>query len=142
MTDEATDCLCVIDCSGLCDIARIQSDNLRAVLLHRLQDGTIGVPTRAWREFGDAYPDEAAELEAYITNKIKTLPAHRHNAARLAERLNSGFSRGVYDQHSELFTASVASLNGYTILTAASQIALYGQLGCGAVDVVQWATQA
>ena len=43
-------CSCVIDTSGLHELATA-SGNLKATLLARLKDGTVGVPSWAWQEF-------------------------------------------------------------------------------------------
>ena len=53
-----SDCSCVIDTSGLHELATA-SGNLKATLIARLEDGTIGVPSWAWQEFKDLYEDEA-----------------------------------------------------------------------------------
>jgi hypothetical protein len=42
------------------------------------------------------------------------------SAARTAEKLNLGFPRGAYDDHTELSTASIASNNGYRVITSSS----------------------
>ena len=140
MSNERAECSCVIDCSGLCEIARTKSNNLKSLYLNRLKDGTIAVSTRSWDEFKEAYPDESATLAPYVSKKIRMNQAHHIGAARLAEKLNSGFSRGPYDGHSELYTASVATLEEYTILTSADQLAVYKRMGCAAVDLVSWAS--
>lgn len=40
------------------------------------------------------------------------------SAARTAEKLNLGFPRGAYDDHTELSTASIASSKGYRVITS------------------------
>ena len=45
-----SDCSCVIDTHGLHELATA-SGNLKATLIARLEDGTIGVPSWTWQEF-------------------------------------------------------------------------------------------
>lgn len=101
MSDDVADCTCVTDTHGLHAIATA-SANLKPILLEKLKDGTIGVLAVALREFSELYEDEATELKPYITTKITMTRAVRSGAARIADKLNSGFSRGPYDEHVEL----------------------------------------
>lgn len=137
MSDDVADCTCVTDTHGLHAIANA-SANLKAILLEKLQDGTIGVLAVAMREFAELYEDEAAELEPYVTTKITMTRAVRSGAARIADKLNSGFSRGPYDEHVELYTASIATSKGYRVITAAEQVQEYDGTDCDVVDLETW----
>lgn len=137
MSDDGADCTCVTDTHGLHAIANA-SANLKPILLEKLQDGTIGVLAVAMREFAELYEDEAAELEPYIATKITMTRAVRSGAARIADKLNSGFSRGPYDEHIELYTASIATSKGYRVLTAADQVREYDGTDCDVVDLETW----
>src|ERR1700693_710194 len=94
------DCSCVIDTSGLHAIANA-SGNLKAALLAKLEDGTIGVPSWTWQEFQTAFDDEAETIAPHITKRLQFSPQINVRAARIAEGLDLGFSRGAYDNHVE-----------------------------------------
>src|SRR5690348_834112 len=100
------DCSCVIDTSGLHAIANA-SANLKAALLAKLEDGTIGVPSWTWQEFQSVFDAEAVAIAPHITKRLQFSPQVNARAARIAEGLNLGFSRGAYDNHVELFCASI-----------------------------------
>src|SRR5581483_7582233 len=104
---EKPDCSCVIDTSGLHAIANA-SGNLKATLVAKLEDGTIGVPSWTWQEFQSTYEDEAATLAPHITKRLQFSQQISVRAARITEQLDLGFSRGAYDGHVELFCASIA----------------------------------
>jgi hypothetical protein len=137
MTDETAQCSCVVDTDGLHSIA-VASGNLKAILLDRLRTGIIAVPAAAWREFEKAYEEEAATLKPFITRRIIMKRAYYIGAARIADKLDSGFPRGPYDDNVELITASVASANGYDILTSTAQLTVYEEMGCEACDLETW----
>jgi len=137
MTKEGAKCCCVVDTSGLYAIATA-SGNLQSVLLDNLKSGVIGVPACAWQEFGELYEGEAEFLAPYIGNKIIMKKATYVGAARIAEKLNSGFPRGAYDNHTELYTASIASNNEYRIVTSAEQVSQYKKMECNVVDIETW----
>jgi len=131
------DCSCVIDTSGLHAIANA-SDNLKAALLAKLEDGTIGVPSWTWQEFQTAFDDEAATVAPHITKRLQFSPQVNVRAARIAESLNLGFSRGAYDTHVELFCASIALNKGYKVLTSNDNLDIYNTMGCDAQDLESW----
>ena len=116
------DCSCVIDTSGLHAIAKA-TGNLRPALLAKLEDGTIGVPSWAWQEFEKIYEDEAEALSQQINKRVQFNAQVYARAARLTEELNLGFSRGAYDNHVELFSASIAINKAYTVLTWSTTLA-------------------
>jgi hypothetical protein len=136
MTEEVSKCSCVVDTSGLHAIAAA-SGNLQSILLSKLKSGIIGVPACAWHEFSELYEDEVAILAPHIGNKIIMVKSTYIGAARIAERLNSGFPRGAYDGHIEL-SASIASNNGYSVLTSSDQVSQYAGIDCDAVDIETW----
>jgi hypothetical protein len=132
-----TDCSCVIDTSGLHAIA-IASGNLKAALLAKLEDGTIGVPSWTWQEFQTAFDDEAMIIAPHITKRLQFSPQVNARAARIAEGLNLGFSRGAYDNHVELFCASIAVNKGYKLLTSIENLDAYNSMGCDVQDLESW----
>jgi hypothetical protein len=69
MTDDEPQCSCVIDTSGLYELATA-SGNLRTILLDQLTKSAIAVPTCAWQEFEVLYEEEAAEIAPFVTKKI------------------------------------------------------------------------
>nr|WP_029084103.1 hypothetical protein [Bradyrhizobium sp. 6(2017)]QIG98578.1 hypothetical protein G6P99_44585 [Bradyrhizobium sp. 6(2017)] len=136
-----SDCSCVIDTSGLHELANA-TGNLKAALIARLEDGTIGVPSWALQELRDLYEDDADELAPYIVKKIQLSTHVEVRAARITEELNLGFSRGAYDNHVELHTASVALNKGYTVLTSANNLAAYDGMDCAVMDLADWVENA
>lgn len=137
--NEASPCECVADTSALHEIASESSGNVKATLLDQLKNGVIGVPACVWKEFADLFPDEAAALADYVPSKITLAKrAYTVKAAALAEKLNSGFSRGPYDDNTDLYTASIATVEGYAVLTAKSQISAYGPMGAKVMDLSEW----
>jgi hypothetical protein len=137
VTDVSSECACVIDTNGLYDLATA-SGNLKTILLDQLKKGVIAVPSCAWQEFEDLYDEEAAEIKPYVTSRIIMKKAYYVGAARLADKLNSGFSRGAYDNHTEFYTASIATTNAYRILTSAAQVPVYDGMGCDVSDLETW----
>lgn len=140
MAKEDSPCSCVVDTSGLHAIATA-SGNLQTILLDKLKQGVIGVPACAMQEFQILYEDEVSIIAPHLTNKIIMRKATYSGAARIAEKLNSGFSRGAYDNHTELYTASIALSNGYRVLTSMDQVAEYEKMECNAVDIETWVGQ-
>ena len=138
MTKEVkADCSCVIDTSGLHAIAN-SSGNLKATLFARLENGTIGVPTWAWQEFRNLYEDEAAELSPHVAKRLQFNKQVDVGAARIAEESELGFSLGAYDNHVELFCASIALNKNYTVLTSSDNLSAYENMGCDAKDLEDW----
>jgi len=136
-----SDCSCVIDTSGLHELATA-SGNLKAALIARLEDGTIGVPIWAWQEFKDLYyEEEAKELAPYIVKRLQLTIPVEVRAARITEELNLGFSRGAYDDHVERHTAAVALNKGYSILTSADNVTAYDGMECVVKDLADWADE-
>jgi hypothetical protein len=135
--DPKPDCSCVIDTSGLHSIANA-SGNVKAALLAKLEDGTIGVPSWTWQEFKNVFDDEAAILAPHITKRLQFSPQINVRAARIAEDLDLGFSLGPHDNHVELFCASIALNKGYVVLTSASNLDAYDGMGCDVEDLESW----
>jgi hypothetical protein len=140
MTDDGPACTAVIDTHGLHELA-LSSSNLKPILLDQLKNGVIAIPTCAWQEFEALYEDEAAEIAPYATNRIIMKKAIYVGAARIADKLNSGFSRGAYDNHTELYTASIASNSGLRVLTASAQVKEYNGMDCEVSDLITWIEQ-
>jgi len=140
MAEDEWQCSCVIDTSGLHAIAKA-SGNLQSILLDKLKQGVIGVPACAWQELNELYEDDAALLAPHIVNKIIMKKATYAGAARIADKLNSGFSRGGYDNHTELYTASIATNNSYRVLTSTDQVGVYQEMDCDASDLETWVAE-
>lgn len=137
MSDPAAECMCIVDTDGLHRIANA-SGNLKGVLIDYLQSGLFGVPSCAWKEFEEVYEEEAAALKPFLATKIIMKKAYYIGAARIADKLDSGFPRGAYDDSVELVTASVAITNGYRILTSAAQVVVYEKMGCACSELETW----
>jgi hypothetical protein len=130
-------CSCVVDTSGLHAIATA-TENLRTVLLEKLATGIIGVPACAWQEFVELYEDEAPIIVSHVAKKIIMKRSIYVGAARIAEKLNSGFPRGAYDNNTELYTASIALNHGVRVLTSMDQKSQYSKMNCEAIDIETW----
>jgi hypothetical protein len=130
----------VIDTNGLHEIATA-SGNLKATLIARLKDGTVGVPTWAWKEFKKLYPVEATQLADHIVKKIKFSQTVQVRAARITEELDLGFSRGPYDAHVERYTAAIALNKSYTVLTSSDNVTAYDGMNCTVKDLAEWAEE-
>jgi len=141
MADDSAVCSCIVDCAGLHEIASVKSNNLKQLFFDRLSSGVIAVPAIVLKEFRELYEEEAEVLEPYIAKKIVMKREYHAGAARIADSLNSGFSRGPYDGETDLYTASIASLEGYVVLTSASQAGYYDGMDCEVSDVMSWVEQ-
>ena len=141
MSDSKAECQCVIDCSGLHEIAAIQSSNLKTLLLGQLKDGVIAVPSTVWSELRLLYEDDANTLENFVTTKITMKKKYLAGAARIADKLNSGFSRGPYDNSTDLHAASIAEIKGIYLLTSSSQLQYYKNINCDALEVTEWVSK-
>jgi len=136
--NAASECLCVIDTDGLHELARVSGGNFKTTLVAHLKGGTICVPSWAWQEFKTLYPDEAAELAKYISARIQFNKAVHVRAARITERLNLGFSKGAYDAHIELYTASIAINKGLIVLTSNDNLSAYDGMDCTVKSLTEW----
>ena len=141
MNDDAPISKCVIDCAGLHEIASTKSNNLKSLYLDQLKCGVIAVPACVWKEFQEIYDDEALSLAPYIANKINLKNAYYKGAARIADKLNSGFPRGAYNRQTDLYTASIASIEECRVLTTSAQQKVYEEMGCEVQDLVTWADE-
>jgi hypothetical protein len=139
-SDSDSDCSCVIDTSGLHQLATA-SGNLKATLIDFLKDGTIGVPSWAWQEFKKLYKEEAAELTEHIVKRIQFSQRVHVRAAQISEALNLGFSRGAYDDYVERYTAAIALNRGYTVLTSSDNVTAYNGMNCTVKDLADWANE-
>jgi hypothetical protein len=137
MSDDGAKCSCVIDTNGLHAIATA-SANLQPLLIEKLKSGEIGVPARAWQEFSALYEDEADLLKPHVGKKIPMKAAFRLGAARIADKLNSGFSRGTSDGNVELYVAAIAASYECPLITSADQAGEYGRMECVAIDFETW----
>lgn len=140
MSDVDSPCSCVIDTGGLHDIASA-TGNLKTVALNQLKNGAIAVPSWALQELKEVYPEDADELLPYIAKRVTMKQSITVGAARIAERLNSGFSKGPFDNHTGLFTAAVATNNGYRVIAAEPDLNSYEDMGCDACDLETWVAE-
>ena len=140
MSEGDAEYLCIADTDGLHGIAAA-SGNLKTVLLSHLQSGLIGVPACAWKEFEELYPYEAEAVKSFVSTRIIMKRAYYVGAARIADKLNSGFPRGAYDDSVELFTASIAFAKKCRIVTSPAQIAVYTAMACQASDLDTWVVE-
>jgi hypothetical protein len=108
---------------------------LKPAFLEKLKSGEMAVLVCAFNEFSELYPEEAQELAPHIANKISMGKAVYTGAARIADKLNSGFARGPYDAHIELYTAAAATNKGLRIVTAAAQVREYDGMDCDVIDL-------
>lgn len=127
----------VVDTAGLLAISET-TGNVRTALLERLKDGSICILSCVWTEFELLFSEEAENLAPHILSKHSTNLALKVGAARMAEKLNSGFHRGAYDDGTELYAASMAHSCGCPIITKDVQFERYEELGCDVVDPTTW----
>jgi hypothetical protein len=139
MSDDQSECVCIVDVSGLHEIASTRSDNLRKFYIDQLKSGVICVSTSTWSEFKEIYEDEAAFLDSHITKRVKLKRAYSICTASIADKLNSGFSRGPYDRNADLYTASIATVEDYIVLSSASHKSAYDGMGCQVSELSDWA---
>jgi hypothetical protein len=135
-----SDWCCVIDTSGLHALATA-SGNLKATLIAALNDGTIAVPSWAWREFKKLYEEEAAEIDQHIVRRIAFSQRVHVRAAKITEELNLGFSHGAYDEHIERYTAALALNKNYMVLTSGDNVAVYNGMNCTVMGLADWANE-
>jgi hypothetical protein len=80
--------------------------------------------------FAKLYKEKVAALKPFVTMRIIMKHAYYVGAAHIADKLASGFPRGRYDDDVELIAASIASINGYRILTSTFQVTVYQGMEC------------
>jgi hypothetical protein len=90
----------------------------------------IGVLASVWSEFEELFETEAAALAPYVTHKIKMKQAYRVGAASIADKAQATFPLSPYDSYSDYYSASVCLVEGYTLLSSASQVSTYEKLDC------------
>lgn len=139
MTSASEKCSHVADCAALHEIANTKSGNLKALLLYHLAQGIIGVPSVVWAEFEEIYEDEANDLKPHIGRKIVMTGAHKVQAARVAEKLNSRFSSSPHNAQSDIIAAGIAINMKCILLTVTSQVSAYDNSGCKVLDLDEWA---
>jgi hypothetical protein len=135
MNDPITS-IYIIDCHGLREIVKTKSNSLRSLCLGFLEQGIIAVPTCVWDEFKDAYDDEAESIANSIAKKISMNKRYNAGAARVADRLNSGFSASAADSTTDFFAASIAMTDGFTLITTSDQVPFYNKVKtCKTIDI-------
>jgi hypothetical protein len=140
MAKEISHCNCIIDCSGLHEVASTMPTDTKFICLDALANGIIGVPAAVWSEFEELYADEAQQLEPHVLHKVRMTKKYRVGAASIADKNNVRFSRSPYDRHTDLYAASICLIEGHLLLTSATQLSYYKQLDCCKVsEVGSWA---
>jgi predicted nucleic acid-binding protein len=139
MNDEGPKCSHVCDCAALLEIAKTQSNNLRSLYLDQLQKGVIAVPACVLGEFRKLYEDEAIQIERSIKTVIQLRQKEYFVAvARITDRKGSGFARRPYDGDTDLYTAAIAWVEGYTALTTGGQASAYTGMECEVSELSTW----
>ncbi|MEQ1407799.1 hypothetical protein ABK249_23030 [Neorhizobium sp. Rsf11] len=141
MSESVLACSCLADTHGLLQVAMQTSGNLKTSLLEQISSGVIGIPAMVWQEFKDLYPNEASELEPYVSATATIgmrKRAYTAKAGSIAEKLNSGFAVGPYDSGIEIQVAAIASVEKCPVLTSATELFQYKRMACGAVDLENW----
>jgi hypothetical protein len=111
---------------------------VKGFYLDQLKAGIIGVPSRVLKEFRELYEGEAAELEPHITKTIDLKRTYHAAAARIVDKKHSGFPRRPYDGDTDLYTAAIASVESYTVLTVVGQVSDYDGMECEVMDLTTW----
>lgn len=141
MSDSPNSCSYLADCECLHEVATTTSNNLKSHFLDALKNGEIGVLVSVWKEFSDLYEQEAKALSSHITTKLKMKPQYQLAAGRFADQLNSQFSRGPYDNNSDLYTAAACKSEQMTLITTSEQISFYREMGCKPLQTLsEWAS--
>lgn len=140
MSEGDSPCTFVIDCAGLHEVATTKSNSVKSTYLEHLSAGTIGVPACVWQEFETLYEDEAAALAPHVASKIRMKKNYLVGGAAIADSMNPGFSLSPYDEKTDWYAASICSIEGYTLITAVSQLKEYLKMNCcQVVEVNAWA---
>lgn len=116
--------------------ALLPTGNLREAIKGLFESGKIRIPVQVWKEFAEAFADEAEEIaDMYQNHKIRREYKYILAAGRVAEELSLGIDpRG----NADLYAAGVAVADSMAIATnMASAPAAYRKLPCAVVDVGQ-----
>jgi hypothetical protein len=96
------------------------SGNVSKNVLGDVSQGSVAVYGRVWKDFCDAYPDEANVLKVNTFTRPRVTKEHRLQAAALTAKADDTFApKGPYDDCSELIVAGIASCEGGTVVTDA-----------------------
>ena len=120
----------VLDLKGILSWTNA-TGNEQAAITEAVLDGSIEIYNRTWREFCDAYPDEAEALNGIEFVKQKVMPEHRLQAAALADQKKATFGFfGLSNTDGEWTIAAIAVTTGSFIITdMRTQTRFYDQLG-------------
>jgi hypothetical protein len=139
MNDGDPPCAFVVDCAGLHEIATTKSNSVKSVCLDHLSKGIIAVPACVWQEFEKLYETEAATLAPYVKRKLRMKQSYLIGGAAIADSMNPHFPMSPYDQLTDYYAASICSIEGYTLITAQSQIQEYTKMNrCVVVELSAW----
>lgn len=125
MSDSNSECESIIDVSGLCALMETCSNSTKSKTFDLLEEGVIAIPTMVWNEFKQLYEIEAEEISEHINVKIKSQLKYKLGAAKIADKMNSHFSSGPFDQNTDLYSAAIAGAEGLTLLTSPDKLAKY-----------------
>lgn len=90
------------------------------IILAEVTQGSAHVYGRVWKDFCDAYPDEAKVLAANSFTRPRVTKEHRLQAAALTAKADDSFApKGPYDDCTELCVAGIASCASGTVVTDA-----------------------
>ncbi|MBM6582320.1 hypothetical protein ILT44_19125 [Microvirga sp. BT689] len=121
----------VLDMRGILSWSNA-TGNEQAAITAGVLDGSIQIYNRTWREFCDAYPDQAEILKLIVDFKTeKVLQEHRLQAAALAEQQQATFGFfGLNNTDGEWTVAAIAVANDRAIITdRRTRIKFYDKLG-------------
>ena len=135
--DGEIECIYIIDCAGLREIATTTKNSSKAFCNELLSNGAIGVPACVWAEFAEMYPAEAEALSPYVKKKIRMKKAYLIGGAAIADKMNPGFPLSPYDELTDYYAASIAKIENRTLVTNGdSQVDLYKKMkACECVQV-------
>jgi hypothetical protein len=144
MNKEPSKCSCAVDCAGLHMIGMVlktsTSNSLKSLFIDRLEKGEIAVAAVVWQEYEELFEEEAELIAPHVKKKIILHRKYTVAAAAIADKINSQFSRGSYDRHTDIYAASICMVEKYTLLTTAEQAPYFKKWGCCEVaDLRAWA---
>jgi hypothetical protein len=139
-------CQWTLDCAGLQYIGHVllhgTSNSLKTLYAEQLQSGAICVPVVVLQELEEAYEDEAQVLRPLIKTKIAlNKRKYTAGAGAIAERIKVDLTTGSHERHTDIYAASIAGAEGYTLLTIEGNVSYYERMeACAVHDVKAWAT--
>lgn len=136
MTEEGV-CECILDTAALNQISKL-SGNLRGACLNKMKKGQARLAALTWREYKRAYEDDVAIFDGAISNSIHLRENYKIMAASIADGMNSALSRGAHDDNVVLYTAAIAAVHDWQVVTSDAQKAAYKGMGVTVMTVEEW----